>query len=241
MSRNLCSSSNKASSLGKPTNRWKNLYVDTIVLGDGNTDSNIRLIADINEENNPAIQYNVLNNRWQVSHGDNIYGNIPSIYSSEDAPDNSVGVDGDVWFTFGDTEPEPSFNCAGPWKWFKIVFDPDIIPRVHNIVLALTPQDNDGQYWANWAESVALITDTTSTGIVHASSEDIEGDYLAEDAFIRNYGSWWATENNASIGFEFHDSVMFKYMYISINKSNKKEMLRMMMTMRKKKKKKTTS
>jgi len=113
MSRNLCSSSNKASSLGKPTNRWKNLYVDTIVLGDGNTDSNVRLIADINEENNPAIQYNVLNNRWQVSHGDNIYGNIPSIYSSEDAPDNSVGVDGDVWFTFGDVPEDPIIPDPG--------------------------------------------------------------------------------------------------------------------------------
>ena len=47
MTKKLCSSSNKINSLGKPSNRWKDIFVNKIILGDGDADSDVRLVADI--------------------------------------------------------------------------------------------------------------------------------------------------------------------------------------------------
>jgi len=82
------------------------MYVDTIILGDGNKDSNLKVITDIGEEHNPFIQYNVIDNRWQISHGNNIVGNIQTIYHGEDEPDESIGGVGDIYLAYGDIEIE---------------------------------------------------------------------------------------------------------------------------------------
>ena len=131
MTRNLCSSGNKINSLGKPTNRWKNLYVDTIVLGDGNRDSNLKVITDIGKEHNPFIQYNVLENKWQISHRDNIVGNVQTIYHGEEEPHESIGAIGDIYLAYGDIEiddvpedepEEPELPTSIETQWIKVEF-----------------------------------------------------------------------------------------------------------------------
>lgn len=97
----LCSSSNKINSLGKPSNRWKDIYVNKAVLGDGDADSDVRLVADITgTETNPELKYNVTEQRWQVSHDGIGFGNIQSIHVSTTEPDNAIGANGDLWVVY---------------------------------------------------------------------------------------------------------------------------------------------
>ena len=101
MTKKLCSSSNKINSLGKPSNRWKDIYVNKAVLGDGDADSDIHLVADITgTETNPELKYNVTEQKWQVSHDGIGFGNIQSIHVSTTEPDNAIGANGDLWIVY---------------------------------------------------------------------------------------------------------------------------------------------
>ncbi len=104
----LCSSSNKINSLGKPSNRWKDIYVNKAILGDGDADSDVRLVADITgTETNPELKYNVTEQRWQVSHDGLEFNTLRNIRISTESPNNEIGVDGDIWVVYSEAPDTP--------------------------------------------------------------------------------------------------------------------------------------
>lgn len=168
----LCSSSNKINSLGKPSNRWKDIYVNKAILGDGDADSDVRLVADITgTETNPELKYNVTEQRWQVSHDGVGFGNIQSIHVSTTEPDNAIGANGDLWVVYSEA---PGTTCSGPWKWFKFSFIPQGLDYGDYIrFFANVEWINVSMGSANGPEDLLANNDV---GTAYVSSSDAESD-----------------------------------------------------------------
>jgi hypothetical protein len=80
MAKNIVPRQNKEGSLGTKQKRWQSIYADDLVLGSGDTSSDVILEADIGSENNPSITYDVTENKW--------------VLSSDGMNYNSISVDG---------------------------------------------------------------------------------------------------------------------------------------------------
>jgi hypothetical protein len=168
----LCSSSNKINSLGKPSNRWKDIYVNKAVLGDGDADSDVRLVADITgTETNPELKYNVTEQRWQVSHDGLEFNTLRNIYSGSELPNNEIGVNGDLWFVYSEAPDTP---CSGPWKWFKFSFIPQGLDYGDYIrFFANVEWINVSMGFPNDPEDLLANNDV---GTAYVSSSDAESD-----------------------------------------------------------------
>ena len=190
MTKKLCSSSNKINSLGKPSNRWKDIFVNKIILGDGDADSDVRLIADITgTETNPELKYNVTEQRWQVSHDGIEFNTLRNIYSGSELPNNEIGVDGDLWVVYSEA---PGTTCSGPWKWFKFSFIPQGL-------------DYDGyiRFFANveWINvSMGIYVEyedflaNNDVGTAYVSSFDVESN-IECDAYAMYNGYGWISDS----------------------------------------------
>lgn len=207
--RKLCSSFNKINSLGKPSNRWKDIYVNKAILGDGDADSDVRLVADVTGTDiNPELKYNVTDQKWQVSHDGVGFGNIQSIYVSTESPDNSIGANGDLWVVYSD------FVCGSPSTWFKFTMDQTNNGYIRNIMLTTERVDIDGNPYYD-ANSVATLND----GIAYSSSYEDDGwsEYIADGVFDLESGAPWHPDSNDPapwIAFKFNTPTAFSYLYL---------------------------
>ncbi len=215
----LCSSANKINSLGKPSNRWKDIYVNKAILGDGNADSNVSLIADITGTDiNPELKYNVTEQKWQVSHDGASFGNIQSIHVSTENPDNSIGVNGDLWVVYGN-----NVQCTGPWSWVKLVLFPGELYDQLTYVSVPFFDVSLGNMYFNY-DIVPIIDPTIGMGTpgsAYASSE-YPGDIAANafDGFtgLDYYNAWYSEEVSTPrtewLAYHFNTPVSFNYAYI---------------------------
>ena len=206
----LCSSSNKINSLGKPSNRWKDIYVNKAILGDGDADSDVRLVADITgTETNPELKYNVTEQRWQVSHDGIEFNTLRNIRISTESPNNEIGVDGDIWVVYSETLET---QCSGPWKWFKFTIDPmELNAYVRLIYLSMEP--NADPYY----DSSSVATLATGTPFASSTYTDVWGSFPPDGVFDVESGvPWNSVDGDPSpwIAFRFNDPTEFSYLYI---------------------------
>lgn len=105
MAKNFVPRQDKEGSLGTDLKRWKSIYSDELVLGSGDTSSNIVLEADIGSENNPNITYDVLENKWLLSSDGINYEEIET--KDHDHDDDYINKTNTVPYT-----PTGSYNPA---------------------------------------------------------------------------------------------------------------------------------